>query len=166
MLKTADTYPQFVAGRYGRSTRTTARLVHISSGTLYIWRRGTPDEDVSVRWRCGRTGHNPEMADAPFSFMQLCRLCAADEVQAGVYFAERGGLIKIGCSQHPGKRAVYLDARLLASQAGDFETERTLHRVFADDRVVGEWFRPSPALLAYIERVRAEPQSEPVEQAS
>jgi len=34
--------------------------------------------------------------------------------------------------------------------AGDEGTEYRLHRQFAADRLSGEWFRPSPALLAWL----------------
>lgn len=163
-------YPQFAAGRFGHSTRSTRNVVHVSSGTIYVHsRQGEPR--YVVRWRCGATSWDPIMSDERPAFIALCRVCNAEVAQSGVYFAERDGLIKIGCSRDPGKRVVHLDARLLASHAGDFETERTLHRVFADDLAVGrEWFRPSPALLAYIERVKSEaspePQSEPIEQTA
>lgn len=35
-------------------------------------------------------------------------------------------------------------------------TERNLHELFAADRVGGEWFRPSDALLRFIERSKTE----------
>jgi hypothetical protein len=41
-----------------------------------------------------------------------------------------------------------------APAAGGFWDEREVHRLFAADRVEGEWFNPSPALLSFIERVK------------
>ncbi len=85
-----------------------------------------------------------------------------------IYFARRDGLIKIGCSSRPAVRCLALKAELIAVQPGDFETERTLHRVFADDLAVGrEWFRPSLRLRTYLYRLLTEQaQREPLEIAS
>ena len=37
-----------------------------------------------------------------------------------------------------------------ATLAGIAQDERALHQRFKDDRIRGEWFRPSPALMHYI----------------
>lgn len=93
-----------------------------------------------------------------------------------VYFiqAVSGGLIKIGATtaQSP-------ETRLAAMQAGcpvrlrilavirnpERFQEQLIHRLFADDRRHGEWFEPTPQLLAYIARyateVFAEPEPQP-----
>lgn len=129
-------------------------VVHTPSGVVidHGLRSG-----VYVRWLCGAGAWNPEYVEEPPQFRRLCRNCGLLSLeQSGVYFASKNGLIKIGCSAHPAKRVANLGAELIAVQPGDFETERTLHRVFADDREHGEWFRPSTFLLAYIERVIAE----------
>jgi hypothetical protein len=77
-----------------------------------------------------------------------------------VYFlrAATTGLIKVG-------RAADVRDRMYRLQTGSSEAlelmgqipdtsgglmERAIHRRFADDRVRGEWFNPSPGLLAYI----------------
>lgn len=75
-----------------------------------------------------------------------------------VYFAERDGLIKIGYSSRPRERAVKLGATLLATVPGGFADELNMHARFKADRVEGEWFRPSEALRAFIERI---PKTEP-----
>lgn len=67
-----------------------------------------------------------------------------------VYFAERDGLIKIGCSDSPKVRVGALHARLLAVIPGRYPEERQIHNRFAADRVDGEWFRPSAELVAFI----------------
>lgn len=52
--------------------------------------------------------------------------------------------------------------RVLATMPGTRETERDLHKRFADDALGHEWFRPSPALLALIESLpNATPTPEP-----
>lgn len=65
--------------------------------------------------------------------------------------------IKIGCSYKPANRLVHIGAwspyplELIATAAGDFDTERALHDYFAADRLHREWFRSSPELLAVID---------------
>jgi hypothetical protein len=68
-----------------------------------------------------------------------------------VYFARLGGLIKIGFSKDPDRRAKDLNAELLGFCVGDRDLERALHEEFAKTRVRGEWFREHPALLERIE---------------
>lgn len=76
-----------------------------------------------------------------------------------VYFiqkANKEGLIKIGKSKDVSRRL--MEIRHLSSDLvtclleidGYGEEEKILHKVFAKDRVHGEWFRPSPALLEFI----------------
>lgn len=75
-----------------------------------------------------------------------------------VYFIQEGedGLIKIGESNDPGRRLVDHQCgnprrlRLLGSFAARSYIEREVQKQFVDDRVSGEWFRPTPELLAYI----------------
>lgn len=74
-----------------------------------------------------------------------------DNGRVTVYFAERGGLVKIGCSSNVLLRVSGLQARLLAIEPGGFARERELHGLFAAERHGGEWFRRSPALQAHIE---------------
>jgi hypothetical protein len=73
-----------------------------------------------------------------------------------VYFAERDGLIKIGCSADPTRRVAQLGgARLLAViPEGDFQMEAKLHGVFALNRVEGEWFSDSPELRQVVTSYR------------
>lgn len=68
-----------------------------------------------------------------------------------VYFAELGGLIKIGISDDPERRARHLNAVLLGTCPGSRKIERELHDEFADLRERGEWFRAEPRLLRRIE---------------
>lgn len=81
-----------------------------------------------------------------------------DATKYYVYFARRSdGLIKIGTSKDPESRVRGIGTisgmavTLLALQWGSYKDERALHRRFAAHRVVGEWFKPAPELLAHIE---------------
>jgi len=80
-----------------------------------------------------------------------------------VYFAqaEEGWPIKIGFSTNPAKRL-----RALQSAHGQLikiiglidgvtvKREREIHKQFKEDRLRGEWFRPSAALLAFLVQYR------------
>lgn len=76
-----------------------------------------------------------------------------------VYFAQAGtdGPIKIGFSKSFKQRIASIEAstfepiRILAVVNGGINRERALHRRFRADRIKSEWFRPSTALMAYIE---------------
>lgn len=75
-----------------------------------------------------------------------------------VYFIRAGddGPIKIGVGGDPVTRMANLQIghheplTLLATLAGDAETEAEVHEAFARHRLRGEWFEPAPALLAFI----------------
>ncbi len=68
--------------------------------------------------------------------------------------------IKIGHSRRLRQRVKTLsaeakvDLRLLATEPGGELVERMRHREFADIRIKGEWFRPSPELLTHIESLK------------
>jgi hypothetical protein len=95
-----------------------------------------------------------------------------------VYFLKLAGMdgpIKIGCAYSPEARVRQLQydlkvkIEILTTAAGDFFTERNLHRKFASIRAVApfdqtraylmggptEWFEPAPELLAFIAGVKA-----------
>lgn len=88
----------------------------------------------------------------------------AHYIDGDVYFA-RGpsGLIKIGCSVTPEKRARKQKAVLLAVVPAGGRLEVFLHHYFEGFRVEGEWFRPEPPLIAFIDRVN---QVFPLEEAA
>lgn len=79
-----------------------------------------------------------------------------------IYFLQESmaGAIKIGTSKHLKKRLDELDrhlpstTKLLATIEGDREVEWVVHLRFAHARIRGEWFRPVPELLAYIEGIK------------
>ena len=87
-----------------------------------------------------------------------------------VYFVERMGYIKIGTTRHLGKRLRDLacvgvtmppgvtpgKVEVLLVVRGSERKERWLHKRFAHARVAGEWFHPTPDLLAYIEALKHE----------
>lgn len=78
-----------------------------------------------------------------------------DQARDGfVYFIqpEGGGLIKIGWAKDPDARRTLLQCgspvklKLCRAQPGAMEDEKSLHRIFAELREHGEWFRAHPAL--------------------
>ncbi len=79
-----------------------------------------------------------------------------------VYFvqARHLGLIKIGFSGNPQKRLNSLktgspdELNILKVIKGSPRLEAELHRRFASDRVRGEWFKPSAALLSFIQTLK------------
>ncbi len=81
-----------------------------------------------------------------------------------VYFiqASKTKHIKIGTTRGSAKERMAslqtgspVKLKLLAEIDGDARTEAALHRLFAADRVRGEWFNPSDDLLNYLERLDA-----------
>lgn len=80
---------------------------------------------------------------------------------SSVYFIREhpDGFIKIGVARDAAGRMKSLqtasarDLRLLGTIPGGRDVELRLHERFAGERVRGEWFKPSPRLLAYISRV-------------
>lgn len=70
--------------------------------------------------------------------------------------------IKIGRAGDPKRRLTSLQIgsvsklTMLGILPGDAREEGDLHRRFASDRIRGEWFRESPAILSYIESSSAE----------
>jgi excisionase family DNA binding protein len=80
-----------------------------------------------------------------------------------VYFAERDGLIKIGTTIALRSRLNALGARPLAAVEGSYAEERKLHQRFASDRIAGEWFHPSAALMGFIAGLPALPSVAPSE---
>src|ERR1700756_1314270 len=81
-----------------------------------------------------------------------------------VYFIQDTGtgVIKIGWATDVERRIYGLQISapsplvLLAAIKGTHKTERSLHDRFADTRTFGEWFQPTPELLAYIETAKTE----------
>lgn len=82
-----------------------------------------------------------------------------------IYFVQagEGGPIKIGITEEDcvDRRLTQLQGanpvqlRLLATQFGGILNEKQLHARFAAHRIHGEWFEPTPELLALIEGIEA-----------
>lgn len=81
-----------------------------------------------------------------------------------VYFIKPVGMdgpIKIGCSRLPAERLKGLmvwsplPLEIVAQVPGGFDLEQNIHHCFADLYTHSEWFKPSPRLLAVIERLRS-----------
>jgi len=77
-----------------------------------------------------------------------------------VYFIQAGdgGPIKIGTATDVAKRLSTLQTahheklRVVATIDGGRERELAVHANFAEDRLHGEWFRPSERVLEFIDR--------------
>jgi hypothetical protein len=73
-----------------------------------------------------------------------------------VYFIQSGDCGPIGIAEDPLKRLRHLQTgsceslRLLGILPGGAEREASLHRHLAEFRIRGEWFRPSPEVLASV----------------
>lgn len=76
--------------------------------------------------------------------------------QPVVYFIRSGDLIKIGTTTCLTARISALathgpeQPQILLVVPGGYAEERQVHALFRDDRVRGEWFRPSQQLMAFI----------------
>jgi hypothetical protein len=70
-----------------------------------------------------------------------------------VYFAQRAsdGLIKIGWSRSVKIRMSAVQAKVIGAVPGERAEEKVLHDRFARLRVHGEWFKPDPELMDYIQ---------------
>lgn len=96
--------------------------------------------------RANRMQHLLILASAPY----------ASTPPKDLYFIQAGtdGPVKIGVATDVHSRLAALQTanadrlRLIGHQPGVGLVERTLHAALAGDRMAGEWFRPSPAVLA------------------
>lgn len=117
-----------------------------------------------------------EAHDWPGSGVPLCWEHRAEITgRTYVYVLIVGNYAKIGYSTDPAARAkqVMRDATrrpadavgvpvLLTYVPGNADTEKLLHRVFADLRVEGEWFRREGALERLLQELLAEVPPEPI----
>jgi hypothetical protein len=84
----------------------------------------------------------------------------AEHLTAGVYFIRAGDAVKIGMSGDVRTRIRTLRTmspvpiELIGVIPGGREVEADLHRMWANLRLHGEWFRAAPILLSHIEDLR------------
>lgn len=125
-----------------------AAKVGVPMGTIKRWvHEGMPTERIGPR----------VYVVTPLAIDWVCEHRPTAGHRSGVvYFAEARGMVKIGFSSDTSRRMYEVDARLLATVPGSIALERAVHRLFADDRVDGEWFRPSQAIQAFIAALSAE----------
>jgi hypothetical protein len=77
-----------------------------------------------------------------------------------VYFVQAGedGPIKVGWTANPPRRFAvlqsnhYEELRILGTYRGSRADEALLHLELAEHRIRGEWFRPTPEVLAVVTR--------------
>lgn len=73
-----------------------------------------------------------------------------------VYAITDGASIKIGVARRPQQRCKALSTgnatklTMLGYFPGGFDLEKQLHQRFASSRGKGEWFKPSPDLIEYL----------------
>ena len=116
-----------------------------------------------------RRGRRHEMArsndpDTPFAYGGDPRIRrdrdirdAMAELGDVVYFVRIANEVKIGYTSNIHQRRNHFGIRnedILAVLPGGRDEERRHHELFAADRVHGEYFNPSPQLLAYINDIR------------
>jgi hypothetical protein len=82
--------------------------------------------------------------------------------EATVYYVQRSdGLVKIGYTGRllqyrlSALRREHGPLEVLATHKGGRDAERAQHAHFHHLRVVGEWFRPEPELLAHVQRINS-----------
>lgn len=81
--------------------------------------------------------------------------------QSFIYFARAGNKVKIGISKNPRQRLGGIRTgnsnrvSIYYVTPGDMALERELHRLFASDRVNGEWFIYSGQIRSWIEEDEA-----------
>lgn len=106
--------------------------------TVYYVRKG-----VGPRVRIRETPGTPEFATA---YEAALNATPPDPDRSFVYFALAGNRVKIGHSKDPRRRIATLKTgtpqkvRIYYATPGGKQLERSLHEMFADDRVNGEWF--------------------------
>lgn len=107
--------------------------------------------------RMGGSALRPRVSRVSSDQLRLRR-----SIKSGVYFVQESGMmaIKIGVAKDVDGRVREMAVGtphllvVLAVVNGDRRVEQSLHARFARARIRGEWFRPVPELLAYIEQIR------------
>lgn len=104
--------------------------------------------------------------DEPLRLASSGEESSEDATPSCVYFIRQGddGPIKIGFATNPAKRKRQLQTSVadtlhtLLTLPGTRATEAHFHERFADLRLRGEWFRPDPVLLDFIQQARSSGQ--------
>lgn len=92
--------------------------------------------------------------------MEQTQLFECPPIHAGrIYFGLSNGIVKIGFSTDPARRAKELGMKLLLTMPGSRDDERRLHRQFRQERLNGEWFLMSPRIMMFVEQMLAKHRS-------
>jgi Meiotically up-regulated gene 113 len=130
----------------------------VKTRQLWVGDNPTDVERLAISQRCQQLQH--EMLDWRWRPSMRKRLRVAHN-GGFVYFARINDMIKIGFATNVARRIAGLQSgspiaiEVLATQSGSPRLEKQLHHRFASLRQSGEWFRPGPNLLAYIEEQRS-----------
>jgi hypothetical protein len=140
---------------------------------FYQHARGT--RHAGPRIALGRGTTEPEFwrrLQAAKGEAKTLRPATQEEVDHFIYFIECGAYIKIGFASSLKARlsslatATPYPLKVLAAIKGDQQTERSLHDRFAAAFHRGEWFRKTPELLTFINRLSARGDIEVAESAA
>jgi hypothetical protein len=123
---------------------------HIADGFMLLARSGVGREDPAVVRRVIERGEEMYLS------AQQARPLRERAHEPIVYYFRLGNLIKIGTSRNVFARINDLNPQaVLAIERGGYADEADRHRLFADLRVHGEWFRDADPLSSYVRAVAA-----------
>lgn len=132
-----------------------AERLGVPYGTVKRWaNEGMPVDRTSI----DRPLADPEAVDRWLATKKRAGTWA--DRRSVVYFAQRAdGAVKIGFTDDVQRRLRELrpehgPLELLATIPGDKRTEGAFHRLYAEARLDGEWFRETPMLRVFIGQIR------------
>lgn len=126
-----------------------AEALRVRPGTVKRWRHeGMPSENLET----GEVVISPSKA---IPWVREHSRSSSFSKSSVVYFAAKGGLIKIGSSIDPTDRLRKMHVNILATVPGDKRTELAFHALFEYASCGEEWFRAVPELLDLIGSLKA-----------
>lgn len=99
-------------------------------------------EEVAFRYKAWLDARHPRSASSPSVYFIECGTTRRIKIGTAVDVARRFAVIQAMC---PTKLT------LRATIRGGVDVEGRLHSRFAEYRIRGEWFRPGPRLIAFLE---------------
>lgn len=119
-------------------------------------------DDLALLVETGALDDLRQAAEDEQRINDLPYIPAGSESDPFVYFIRSGtnGPIKIGRTKNAKERrhalqlATHSPLTLLATMRAPFWAEGYLHQFYSDERIRGEWYRPSPRLVAFLETLQ------------
>lgn len=130
-------------------------VVKLQGGAGSVCTAPTPNTTTPAReivMPVQRTTRRRQFAVHPRVYFMFCEMCDVVKVGFSRDFRVRRRELQRGTG-HP--------LRVLGIHPGNRQIEARVHALFAAERVEGEWFRPSRALLRYIEEHTTLPSGSP-----